>query len=66
MPAIRGVAKVTAGGERESDLPQELVPAEPVPVPHAQPQGARGQLTLRNLILQGKESQSCTYIVIHV
>ena len=38
--------------EREMNFSKELVSTEPIPVPHAQPEGTRGQLTLLNLGLQ--------------
>ena len=39
VPMMSGIGKVN-GRERETNFSEELISAKPVPVPHAQPQGA--------------------------
>ena len=34
------------------DFPQELVPTEPGPVPHTQPQSTRVKIAMKYLVLQ--------------
>jgi len=61
---LERVPPLSVGGEVKllqgnSDLSQELVPPEAVPVPHTQPESAAQQGRLRHLVLQweGEEKE---------